>query len=113
MAESPESGACLLPERGILKLQGSDTRAFLQGLISNDIERVTADRAIYAALLTPQGKFLFDFFIAEWDGALWLDCLGETRADLLRRLSMYKLRSDVAVEDVTDQFSVVGLPPAQ
>ena len=89
-----------LADRGVLGIAGDDARAFLQGLISNDVRRVAADRAIWAAFLTPQGKYLFDFFICEQDGRLLLDCEGARLADLKRRLSMYKLRSNVVIEPV-------------
>lgn len=104
----PENGAVLLDRRGVLKITGPDARDFLQGLVTNDMNKVHADRAIYAALLTPQGKFLFDFFIAEHDGALFMDCNGEQRHDLVKRLNMYKLRADVDVEDVTERIAVYG-----
>ena len=83
--------------RGLIRIEGADCRAFLQGIVSNDVDKVTPVRAVYAALLTPQGKYLHDFFIVELDGALWLDCEAARRDDLLRRLSRYKLRSRVSL----------------
>ncbi|MCD8562664.1 MAG: folate-binding protein [Alphaproteobacteria bacterium] len=81
-------------------LKGPDAKDFLQGLITNDIGKASPDTLLYACLLTPQGKFLHDFFITEQqDGALLLDCEGgERAADLAKRLGMYKLRKDVTVE---------------
>jgi len=87
----------VIETRGVLSLEGEDTRGFLQGLISNDIGKVSSKRAIYATLLTPQGKFLHDFFIAERDGALLLDCERARRDDLARRLAFYRLRARVEV----------------
>jgi folate-binding protein YgfZ len=88
----------LLPDdRAVLRIAGPDARGFLQGLVSNDVTRATAERAIYAALLTPQGKFLHDFFILERDGALCLDGEAARLADLQRRLTLYKLRSKVTI----------------
>src|SRR6185369_9599172 len=78
---------------------GEDRQAFLQGLISNDMRRVSGDQAIYAAFLTPQGKYLHDLFIAEVDGYYAVDCEATRRADLVKRLSMFKLRSKVTVTD--------------
>lgn len=101
------SAAYLLPEqRGLLAIGGEDRRSFLQGLVSNDVTRVAPDRAIWTALLTPQGKYLHDFFIAEIGDSLHLDCEAARRQDLLRRLSLYKLRSKVTVTDVTDNHAV-------
>ena len=84
-------------DRGLIRIEGPDVRAFLQGIVSNDVNKVSPARAVYAALLTPQGKFLHDFFIAELAGALVLDCEAARRDDLLRRLSRFKLRSKVAL----------------
>lgn len=84
-------------DRGLIRIEGPDARAFLQGIVSNDVNKVSPARAVYAALLTPQGKYLHDFFIAELAGAVVLDCEAARRDDLLRRLSRFKLRSKVAL----------------
>jgi len=98
-----------LDDRAIIAVTGPEARGFLQGLITNDIETVEPGKAIYAALLTPQGKILFDFFIAEGDGALLIDCHREARDVLIKRLSMYRLRAKVQIE-ARDQLAVlVGL----
>jgi folate-binding protein YgfZ len=85
----------MLGNRGILSVGGADRDDFLQGLISNDIERVTVDRAIWAAYLTPQGKYLHDFFITEIDGVTCLDCESERLMDLGQRLHRHKLRAQI------------------
>jgi folate-binding protein YgfZ len=92
-----EDGASfvLLETRGLITVGGADRSDFLQGLISNDIRRVSAEQAIWAALLTPQGKYLHDFFITEDDGAFVLDCEADRLMDLGQRLSRYKLRADI------------------
>ena len=86
-----------LPHRALLTVSGEDRSAFLQGLVSNDVTRASATNAIWSALLTPQGRFLHEFFIAEKDGTLVLEAEGARRADLAKRLSLYRLRSKVAV----------------
>jgi hypothetical protein len=92
-----------LKERGLLRITGTDARGLLQGLITNDLAKVTPGRAIHGALLTPQGKFLHDFFIAELDGALLLDCEGGARRDDLKeRLLRYRLAARVQIEDAAD-----------
>ena len=78
-------------------LSGADARAFLQNLVSNDLDRLTAERAIYAALLTPQGKYLFDFFILEAGDALLLESEAGRLAELAKRLTMYRLRAKVEI----------------
>ena len=101
--------ATILPGRGVLRAEGEDLRTFLQGIVSNDVDKVGPDRAIWSALLTPQGKFLHEFFIAEQDSALLLDGEAERLADLKRRLMIYKLRSKVAIEDASADFAVAAL----
>lgn len=87
-----------LEDRSLIRIAGPDAVSFLQALVSNDVDRVGPERAIYAALLTAQGKYLHDFFIAELDGALMVDCEAARRDDLLRRLTLYKLRAEVEIE---------------
>ena len=87
----------LLPGRAVLAIEGEDARGLLQGLVSNDVRRLAPDRAIYATLLTPQGKFLHDFFIATLGDRLLVDCEAERRDDLERRLTFYRLRAKVTL----------------
>jgi tRNA-modifying protein YgfZ len=103
------AGYIVLADRGVLALRGADVRRFLQGLISNDIERIRPDQALYAALLTPQGKFLFDFFIVQQGEELLLETELARVGDLQRRLMMYRLRSKVEIEDVSEGFAVAAL----
>lgn len=99
----------ILP-RDVLRLTGEDRAAFLQGLVSNDMRKVAADRAVFAAFLTPQGKFLHDFHITVLGDAWLIDCDPGRGADLLRRLRMYRLRSKVDLADVTADWVVAALP---
>ena len=89
----------LLPERGIFAVSGPDRRGFLQGLVSNDVEKLAAGRAAYAALLTAQGRYLHDFIMVERGEAIWLDAEAARLADLKRRLSMYRLRARVEIAE--------------
>lgn len=104
----------LLPEtRGVLSLTGEDRAAYLQGLITNDTAKLSTERALYAAFLTPQGKYLHDFSIAVLNAAgeerYLLDVEASRRADLLKRLSMYRLRSKVALADASADWVVAIL----
>ena len=99
----------LLPARGVLAVTGDDRRSFLQGLVSNDVERAGADRAVYAAFLTAQGRFLHDFLMVGHDEMLLLDCEADRRDDLRQRLSRYRLRAKVAIEDRTEALAVAVL----
>ena len=94
-----------LSERGLITVGGPDRKEFLQGLISNDIEQVSPERAIWAALLTAQGKYLHDFFIVEIDDVFYLDCEAERLMDLGQRLSRFKLRAEVDL-GIADGFGV-------
>src|SRR5690242_16196411 len=87
-----------LNDRAIIALSGAEARPFLQGLITNEIGLLSPSRSLYAALLTPQGKVLFDFFIFERGEMLLIDCLKESREALAKRLSMYRLRTKVSIE---------------
>jgi len=95
-----------LHNRGVLRVSGPDADAFLQGLITNDLDKAVDGHAIYAALLSPQGKILFSFFIARREDAFWIDCPAELAAALAKRLALYKLRSAVAIEDVWETYCV-------
>ncbi len=105
----------ILPNRGVLELSGPDVRSFLQGIVSNDVNRVSTERAVWTAFLTPQGKFLHEFFLvarpaaAEAETLFWLDCEAERRDDLLRRLKIYKLRAKVELSDRSGDLAVAAL----
>lgn len=101
----------VLEDRGVLRIGGPDARSFLQGLISNDVTKVTAERAIYATLLTAQGRFLHEFFIVERDDALLLESERARLDDLRKRLSLYKLRSKVELT-VLDELAIAAVWPA-
>jgi folate-binding protein YgfZ len=109
-----EKTAIPLDDRGLIGVIGGGARSFLQGLISNDIEKVGPTRAVYTSLLTPQGKFLHDFFIAQLatdkePDALVIECEAGRQADLERRLTLYKLRADVSFADLTERYRVTAL----
>ena len=87
----------VLSDRAIIAVSGPEARTFLQGLITNDLTKLTPEAPLYAALLTPQGKILFDFLLYERDGAILLDCARATAEAFEKRLSMYRLRARVDV----------------
>jgi len=94
-----KSNFAILEERGILAVSGPDRRLFLQGLVSNDVEKLADNRAVYAALLTAQGKYLHDFVMVEVGEAIWLDAEAARLGDLRRRLTMYRLRAKVEIAE--------------
>lgn len=107
-----------LEDRAVLAVGGPERASFLQGLVSNDTAQVGSGRAVYAALLTAQGKYLHDFMLAECGDAIWIEAEAARLADLKRRLTLYRLRAkvtlaerpDLAVAAVFDG-AVLGLPP--
>jgi folate-binding protein YgfZ len=110
---SPERFALLPDSRTVLSVTGPDRVAFLQGLVSNDVAKATAERALWSAFLTPQGKYLHDFFVvahARHDGSgeegLFLDVEAERAPDLLKRLKLYRLRSKVEIAEIHDSWVV-------
>jgi len=106
------SKAAYLSDRGVVRVGGEDATSFLQGLLTNDVERLRSGEARYAALLTPQGKILFDMLVvrisAEKGAAYLLDCAAAQAADLAKRLGFYKLRAKVAIADESAELGVVA-----
>jgi len=108
-AKDPSPVQARLPDRGIIALFGPQARDFLHGLVSNDVRSLLPGHACYAALLTPQGKILFDFLIvAQPDDLFLLDCPKALAADLSKRLTFYKLRAKVEIADRSDRAVVVA-----
>ncbi|MGA7713272.1 MAG: hypothetical protein WCA81_15310 [Rhizomicrobium sp.] len=97
-----------LTDRAVIAVSGPEARAFLQGLVTNDVQAVAPGRPLYAALLTPQGKILFDFLIVQDQDGLLIDCRREIRVALVRRLSLYKLRAKLEITARDDLGVVVG-----
>jgi len=104
-----------LPQRGVISVTGVDRITFLNGLVSNDVANAAPGRAVWAALLTPQGKYLSDFFIFATDDALLLDAPRADIPGLLTKLRRYRLRAQVELEDTSDVYAVYaawdGVPP--
>ncbi|MBL4927807.1 CAF17-like 4Fe-4S cluster assembly/insertion protein YgfZ [Fuscibacter oryzae] len=103
------------PDRRIYRLTGADALPFLQGLVSNDVMPLAkADGVVWAALLTPQGKYLADFFVVARAGELLLDISDKLAEATVRRLSMYRLRADVQITPAPDLHVTrgMGTPPA-
>jgi len=96
-----------LPDRTVLRVSGPAAGAFLQGLVTNNVEKVTETRAVHAGLLTPQGKILFDFFIIADGKSFLLDVAQDKAAALAQRLGFYKLRAAVEITPEPD-FAVAA-----
>ncbi len=104
-----ERNYSLLDTRAVIAVRGPEAWPFLQALVSQDVSIVTPSQAAYGALLTPQGKYLHDFIMADLDGAVMLDCEAERADDLRTRLTRYRLRSQVSLESCAERLAVVGI----
>jgi folate-binding protein YgfZ len=102
----------VLGDRGIVVVAGEDAKAFLQGLVTNDVSRLAPGRAAYAALLSAQGKILVDFLVteaeAETGGGLYLDCPLSLVGDLVKRLTIYRLRARITIADASSRLGVAA-----
>ena len=98
----------ILENRGLISITGDDAKEYLQNIITNDINKVTKINSIFAALLSPQGKYLFDFFVIKDDEGYLLDCDGNSVKELVVNLSKYKIRSKVEIKDLSSNY-VVGV----
>ncbi|MCF8463025.1 MAG: folate-binding protein [Rickettsiaceae bacterium] len=98
---------CELLERGVINICGDDANKFLQGLITNDINILNSSPCIYSFMLSPQGKYLFDFFIIKYNAGFLIDVVLNQKQALLKQLTLYKMRSHIEIQDLTDEFAIV------
>ena len=98
----------ILEDRGILFIQGSDTKEFLQNLITNDIDKVDEANSCFSSLLTPQGKYLFDFLVVKHKKGYFIDCEKKQIEELFKQLNIYKLRSDIEILNLSNEFVVAA-----
>jgi folate-binding protein YgfZ len=107
--------AALLPDRGVVKVSGETARAFLNGLVTCDMGKVSPEQARFGALLTPQGKIVADFIVAEASdedgGGFFLDCARALAPALVQKLTFYRLRAKIAVEDLSAALGVMAAWP--
>jgi tRNA-modifying protein YgfZ len=104
---------CLLADRGVIEVKGADTAGFLQRLITNSVLDIPKGESRYAALLTPQGKLMFDFFVVahphEPEAAYLIDCFKENIGELVKRLNLHKMRANIAIADKSYDFGVAAI----
>ena len=99
----------ILEDRGLLYINGKDSKDFLQNIITNNIEKVSNNISCFGALLTPQGKYLFDFIIIKHKSGYFLDCEKKNIEQLYGQLNLYKLRSKVEILNLSNEFVVAAL----
>ncbi len=100
----------LLSDRAVVALTGPEARSFLQGLVTNDVTTLAPGKPVYAALLSAQGKILFDFLLHDAGDALLIDCVAGARPALIKRLSLYKLRAKLEIVPRDDLAVVLEGP---
>jgi tRNA-modifying protein YgfZ len=98
-----------LADRGVVRVTGADAERLLQGIVSNDMGLLASQPAIHAALLTPQGKILFDFFVVRAGDGFLLEVARDKAVDLAKRLTLYKLRAKVDIQDASAEYQVLAL----
>tara|TARA_B100001142_G_scaffold197288_1_gene196134 strand:- start:126 stop:1019 length:894 start_codon:yes stop_codon:yes gene_type:complete len=98
----------ILEDRGILYVSGLDAKEFLQNLVSNDINKVTDNSSCFASLLTPQGKYLYDFLVIKHKSGYFIDCSKDQTNDLFKQLTLYKLRAKVEIMNLSNEFVVAA-----
>ncbi len=99
----------VLKDRGLLFITGEDSKSFLQNIVTNDINKVSETSSCFSALLTPQGKCLYEFIISKHKSGYFLDCEKDTIEDLMKQLNIYKLRSKIEILNLSNEFVVAAL----
>jgi len=98
----------ILEDRAILYVNGKDTKDFLQNLITNDINKVTDNSSCFASLLTPQGKFLYEFIVIKHKSGYFIDCEKSQSEEIFKQLNLYKIRSKVEILNLSNEFVVAS-----
>ena len=98
----------ILKDRAIIYINGDDTKDFLQNLISNDINKVTDNSSCFASLLTPQGKFLYEFIVVKHKSGFFIDCEKDQCSEIFKQLNLYKIRSKVEILNLSNEFVVAS-----
>ena len=98
----------ILEDRAILYINGLDAKDFLQNLISNDINKVTDESSCFASLLTPQGKFLYEFIVIKHKSGYFIDCEKSQSEEIFKQLNQYKIRSKVEILNLSNEFVVAS-----
>ena len=95
-----------LEDRGFVQIKGPEAKSFLQNIVTNDIEKVTDISTVFSSILTPQGKYLFDFFILKLEDSYLLECEKKSTKEIIKILGFYKLRSKVEFIDLSEKYVV-------
>jgi len=93
-----------LEDRGFIQVNGPEAKDFLQNIVTNDIEKATSSSTIFSSILTPQGKYLFEFFVLKLKDSYLLECEKKSATEIIKLLNFYKLRSKVDLIDLSEKY---------
>ena len=99
-----KSEVITLEDRGFIQVNGSEAKDFLQNIVTSDIEKVTNSSTVFSSILTPQGKYLFEFFVLKFKDSYLLECEKKSSAEIIKLLNFYKLRSKVDFIDLSENM---------
>ena len=95
-----------LEDRGFIQVNGPEAKEFLQNIVTNNVEKVTPESTLFSSILTPQGKYLFDFFIINLKDSYLIECEKKSTSEIIKLLNFYKLRSKVDLVDLNEKYTV-------
>ena len=95
-----------LEDRGFIQVNGPEAKEFLQNIVTNNVEKVTPESSLFSSILTPQGKYLFDFFIINLKDSYLIECEKKSTSEIIKLLNFYKLRSKVDLVDLNEKYTV-------
>lgn len=100
---------CILEDRGVIYIEGPDAKEFLQNIVTNDVGKISDELSVYSSLLTPQGKYLFDFILVKHKKGYLLDCNKIELENLVKILNLYKLRSKLEILNLSNEYSIAAI----
>jgi len=97
----------ILDDRGFIKINGDEARSFLQNIVTNDIEKITDNLTLFSSIFTPQGKYLYEFFILKFEDGYLLECEKKVTPEIIKIFNFYKLRTKVNLIDVSPKYTSI------
>ena len=95
----------ILDDRGFVKINGDEAKSFLQNIVTNDIEKITDSLTLFSSIFTPQGKYLYEFFILKFEDGYLLECEKKITPEIIKIFNFYKLRTKVKLTDVSEKYT--------
>ena len=99
----------ILDDRGFIQIKGDEAKEFLQNIITNDIEKISENHTLFSSIFTPQGKYLYEFFILKKENGYLLECEKKVTQEIIKVFNFYKLRSKVNLIDVSKNFTIIAI----